>query len=190
MSVHIVIIIIKLIYREYGVHRILSTANPLPLLRKPEELHVQLPKVREPVADTHAPDTLQVLPIHARRHAIGRRVLLLAHGLGRIVSKHPAPLVDRLLEVLRVERGVGAAVVDPHPRAAALVARVAVEDGLRPLLGRVVDLAVGALRVPAVDGPGKKARVWDAAVDHARGEEVGVSCCHDVLSRVSTPFTH
>lgn len=69
-------------------------------------------------------------------------------GLAVRVTEDAGPLFHGLVEVLRVDGGVGGAVVDEHLGARARVARVHVVDSVGPLLLGVDGLALRAGRVP------------------------------------------
>lgn len=77
-----------------------------------------------------------------------REVVLRLRGLGGIETEDAGPLLDGLLVVLRTEGSVGTAVVDLEARAGAGVAGVHVLDGVGPVLGGGLDLALGAGGVP------------------------------------------
>jgi len=77
-----------------------------------------------------------------------REVVLRLLGLGGVVAEDAGPLLDGLLVVLRAKGGVDAAVVDLEARAGAVVAGVHGLDGVGPVLGGGLDVALGAGGVP------------------------------------------
>ena len=77
-----------------------------------------------------------------------RVVVLRLLGLGSIVAEDASPLLDSLLVVLGAKGGVHAAVVDLEARAGTVVTGVHVLDGVGPVLGAGLDLALGAGGVP------------------------------------------
>jgi hypothetical protein len=83
-------------------------------------------------------------------------------------------------EVVVVQRGVGGAVPELHPRARATVAGVGVSHHIVPRLWGVADLALGTRGVPAVDGAGEEAAERHAHERGARLEHVRVVTEHDV----------
>ena len=80
--------------------------------------------------------------------AVLREVVLRLLGLGGIEAEDAGPLLDGLLVVLRAEGGVGAAMVDLEARTGTGVAGVHVLDGVGPVLGGGLDIALGAGGVP------------------------------------------
>jgi hypothetical protein len=131
---------------------------------------------------------LHTRPINRPRISTLRVIILHTRRLIVIVPEYTSPLLHRLLVVLRLKRGVHAAVVDLHPRARAVVAGVHVEDDLGPGGWGCLGLAVGAGAVPGVDGAGRghEAAGVDARVDDAGFEDVGVCGGEDVLVFVSS----
>ena len=112
----------------------------------------------------------------AGSRVVGDGLLRLAVG----VAEDAGPLLHGLVEVLRVDGGVGRAMVDEHLGALARVARVHVEGRVRPHLLRVDGLALGAGRVPAINGARVEAACGHSSVGRAGGEQFRVRGGHDV----------
>lgn len=93
------------------------------------------------------------------------------------VPKHTRPLLDSLVVVLRVERRVRGAVVDPHARAGTRVSGISLFRLRGPVVLAQVQLALRTGAVPPVHGPRVEARVRDPGVGYPRGEDVGVGGC-------------
>lgn len=119
---------------------------------------------------------LNIRPKHIARVRAPRRVRIRGDRRGR-VPEDAGPLLDGLVVVLRVQRGVGGAVVDAHARARAGVPRVRRERRARPVLLGQVQLALRARAVPPVHRARVEARRRDAGVRDAGCEDVGVRGC-------------
>lgn len=136
--------------------------------------------------DTLRKHALNPLPPHRSRPPILRIILPRLRRPIIVIPKHTRPLLHCLVVVLRPQRAVIRAVVDLHPWPRAVVAGVHVEDDLGPFLRCGDGLPVCAGGVPSGDavGGGLEAAGGDAGVGDARGEEVRVGGCHDVLGGV------
>lgn len=138
---------------------------------------------RNGVSDARRIDTLEIrTPVSGLVVGVGR-VGECRHGRVVVVSENASPLLTRLVVVLRIESGVGAAVVDLHAGPGARVSRVHVFGDAAPDGGGADDLAQGTATVPGVDlvAGGVEAAGADARVDDGCCKEFGVCGCHDVL---------
>ena len=151
--------------------------------REAKPLHILGSMNRDGVSDARRIDTLQVrTPVGGLIVSAGR-VGERRHGRVVVVSEDAGPLLAGLVVVLRIESGVGAAVVDLHAGSRTRVSRVHVFGDTAPDGGSADDLALGTAAVPGVDlvAGGVEAAGADAGVDNGSCEEFGVCGCHDVL---------
>ena len=112
--------------------------------------------------------------------------VVVQNRLGRIVvvAEDTGPLLAGLVEVLRVEGGVGGTVVDLHARARASVAGVHGLGDSAPVLRGADHFTLGAAAVPSIGlvGGGVEASGGNSGVNNGGLEQLGVGCGHDVLS--------
>lgn len=151
--------------------------------REAKPLHILRSMNRNGVSDARGIDTLEIRAPVGGLVVSARRVGKCRHGRVVVVSEDAGPLLAGLVVVLRVESGVGAAVVDLHAGPGARVSRVHVFGDAAPDGGGADDVALGTAAVPSVDlvAGGVEAAGADAGVDNGSCEEFGVCGCHDVL---------
>lgn len=83
--------------------------------------------------------------------SVGREVVLDSLGLVGIEAEDTGPLLDRLSVVVGAEGGVDATVINLETRTSTVVARVHVLDDVSPVSGGLIDVSLGAGRVPGVN---------------------------------------
>lgn len=84
--------------------------------------------------------------------SIGREVVLDSLGLGGIEAEDTGPLLDRLSVVVGAKGGINATVIDLETRTSTVVARVHILNDVGPVSGGLVDISLGAGRVPGIYG--------------------------------------
>lgn len=156
---------------------------------KTEELHVIVTPDRDSVSNTNSPNTGEVVAKDICAVVGDGRVRRRSDGFVRVVAKDAGPLLDGLLVVLGVKRGVDAAVVDLHAGAGPGVAGVGVGNPFSPGGGRSNGVALRTGAVPAVDSAGVEAAGRDAVVDDAGSKDIGVGGGEDVLTRLAEDDT-
>lgn len=127
-------------------------------------------------------DSFQVLAVHSCGHSLLRIIRRFTFRVRRIITKHATPLINLLVVVGWKESVISVSVVDAHAWTGAIVVWIRVKHQLRPFLGGVVDAALCAVAVPAVDRVREETVVGNTAVDYGGGIQVWVGCCHDVLA--------
>lgn len=135
------------------------------------------------MTNTRSIDSLHVRSINGPSVPALRIIGLCALRLVVVVAKHTSPLLHSLLVILGLQSAVGAAVVDLHLRATAVVSGVHVKDYIGPGLRSCRGLAIGAGVVPGVDATtaGNEAAGANTRVDDGGLEHIWVGSSHDVL---------